>query len=230
MPDLETRVEAWRRQLLCNGVLRAWQVDELEDHLRSAYARALEQGEDDRNAWSTALNHTGQVELITAEFKKEQAMNPVSRFAGIALVLAMIGLILGTGPGGFQMYVHVPSFVALFVFVFGGLVASFGLDQVRRALRASLTSSTPLEPEEAAVLSGVLSRGQRLSWMSGVVLVIIGFIQMMGNLSDPSMIGQGVATASLSLLYGAVLAEVGFASVRQWLENRGAAMSVVSAE
>ena len=230
MPELESRVDAWRRQLLSSGVVRAWQVDELEDHLRSAYACSLEQGESDRHAWSSALNQTGQIEWITAEFKKEQAMNPLSRFAGIAVVLAMLWLIFSTGPGGLWIYVHVPSIVALVVFVSGGLVASFGLDQVRRALRASLSGSTPLEPAEAAALSAVLCRGQRLSWMSGVVLAMIGFIQMMANLSDPSMIGSGVATASLSLLYGALMAEVGFASVRQWLDNRGAALSVANAD
>lgn len=230
MPDLETRIATWRRQLQSGGAIRAWQVDELEDHLRSAYACAQEEGENDGRAWLTALNRTGQVELITAEFKKEQAMNPLSRFFGIALVLAMIWLILGTGPGGFVIFVHVPSIVAISVFVFGGLVASFGFHQVRRALRAGFSGSIPSEPAEAAALLNVLNRGQRLSWMSGVVLTIIGLVQMLANLSDPSMLGRGAATATLSLFYGAILAEVGFASLRQWLENRRAAMSVVSVD
>ena len=72
--------------------------------------------------------------------------------------------------------------------------------------------------------------GQRLAWTSGVLLAIIGLLQMMANLSDPGMIGRGIATATLSLFYGALLAEFGFAYARQWLENRSCFSAVKSGD
>jgi len=44
----------------------------------------------------------------------------------------------------------------------------------------------------------------------GMIGTLIGLVQMLQNLSDPSMIGQGMATALLTTLYGAVLSNMLF--------------------
>jgi len=223
MPELEHNLEAWRRALLSSGHLRAWQVDELEDHLREAYGAAREIEADQETAWKTALESIGRVNALTREFHKADHMSPTAKLAGIALVLALLLLILAAGPGGAGVFLHLPALLCLTVFVLGGLVASFGPGRVGRALGASLRASTPLEAAEVEHLAQVLRRGQRLAWMGGLVLAIVGAIQCLAALDDPSRLGFGLATSSLSVLYGALLAEVGFGSAQQWLRARAAA-------
>lgn len=230
MPDFEDRIHVWRRGLLASGVLMEWQADELEDHLRTALAAAMTEEQSALRAWRLALERTGEFELITAEFKKEQPMNPMSRLLGIALVITVLGLLLGHGPGGLGLFLHLTSLICFLALVFGGLVASFGLKRVGQAFRASMLGSTPLEIDEVSRFVEVFRTGQRLAWTSGVLLAIIGLLQMMANLSDPGMIGRGIATATLSLFYGALLAEFGFAYARQWLENRSCFSAVKSGD
>lgn len=40
---------------------------------------------------------------------------------------------------------------------------------------------------------------------------------MLSNLSDPALIGPGLAMCILSLLYAAILAELGFRNLQHWL-------------
>lgn len=44
----------------------------------------------------------------------------------------------------------------------------------------------------------------------GMIGTLVGLVQMLQNLSDPSMIGQGMATALLTTLYGAMLSNMLF--------------------
>jgi chemotaxis protein MotA len=44
----------------------------------------------------------------------------------------------------------------------------------------------------------------------GMIGTLVGLVQMLQNLSDPSMIGQGMATALLTTLYGAMLSNMVF--------------------
>lgn len=220
MLDFEKRMAEWRRALTAGGALRSWQVEELEDHLRTAYSFALEEFASESEAWRAALDRTGCVAAITQEFAKEQSMSPQSKALGIALTIGLLLYVLQSGPGGVNLFVHIPSMVFVLALVGGGLVASFGPARLGHALQASLRTSAPLEPTEVDSLVAVFQRGYRLSWMAGVLGFIVGFTQSMANLSDPSMIGRGLAQCSLCLFYGALLAEIFFANGRQWLENR----------
>jgi len=52
----------------------------------------------------------------------------------------------------------------------------------------------------------------------GMIGTLVGLVQMLQNLSDPSMIGQGMATALLTTLYGAMLANMVFLPLSGKLE------------
>lgn len=52
----------------------------------------------------------------------------------------------------------------------------------------------------------------------GMIGTLVGLVQMLQNLSDPSMIGQGMATALLTTLYGAMLANMLFLPLSGKLE------------
>ncbi len=54
----------------------------------------------------------------------------------------------------------------------------------------------------------------------GMIGTLVGLVQMLQNLSDPSMIGQGMATALLTTLYGAVLANMVFLPLAGKLDVR----------
>ena len=114
-------------------------------------------------AWRLALERTGEFELITAEFKKEQPMNRCLGLLGIALVITVLGLLLGHGPGGLGLFLHLTSLICFPGAGLRGLVASFGLKRVGQAFRASMLGSTPLEIDEVSSVRGGLSNGQRLA-------------------------------------------------------------------
>jgi chemotaxis protein MotA len=54
----------------------------------------------------------------------------------------------------------------------------------------------------------------------GMIGTLVGLVQMLQNLSDPTSIGQGMATALLTTLYGAMLANMLFLPLAGKLEVR----------
>ena len=54
----------------------------------------------------------------------------------------------------------------------------------------------------------------------GMIGTLVGLVQMLQNLSDPSSIGQGMATALLTTLYGAMLANMVFIPLAGKLDVR----------
>ncbi len=54
----------------------------------------------------------------------------------------------------------------------------------------------------------------------GMIGTLVGLVKMLANLSDPSMIGAGMAVALLTTLYGAVLANIFFLPISGKLDQR----------
>lgn len=65
----------------------------------------------------------------------------------------------------------------------------------------------------------ILRKGSEISPAMGLVGTLIGLVQMLGNLSDPSTIGPAMAVALLTTLYGALLAYVVFLPLASKLER-----------
>lgn len=90
-------------------------------------------------------------------------------------------------------------------------------DEVRGTLQAELVS-----------MKARHSRGQKLfKFMAGtapsmgMIGTLIGLVQMLQNLSDPSAIGPAMAVALLTTMYGAILAFMVFGPIAEKLERYG---------
>ncbi|MDH3476191.1 MAG: MotA/TolQ/ExbB proton channel family protein [Rhodospirillales bacterium] len=67
--------------------------------------------------------------------------------------------------------------------------------------------------------AGVLRRGGEVAPAMGLIGTLVGLVQMLGNLEDPSSIGPAMAVALLTTFYGAILANMVFNPVASKLER-----------
>ncbi|MCW5732260.1 MAG: MotA/TolQ/ExbB proton channel family protein, partial [Alphaproteobacteria bacterium] len=65
----------------------------------------------------------------------------------------------------------------------------------------------------------VLRKAAEVAPAMGLIGTLVGLVQMLGNLDDPSAIGPGMALALLTTFYGAVLANMVFAPLAAKLER-----------
>lgn len=78
-------------------------------------------------------------------------------------------------------------------------------------------------------MSGVqiLKKSSEVAPAMGLIGTLIGLVQMLGNLDDPSKIGPAMAVALLTTMYGAILANMVFAPMAGKLErNSGEEMKL----
>ena len=70
MFNLEQSVSEWRELMLSAGIKSPDIMDELESHLREDWARRVESGESDEQAFAGAVQGVGQPSLLEQEFAK----------------------------------------------------------------------------------------------------------------------------------------------------------------
>jgi hypothetical protein len=70
MFNLELSISEWRGQMLSAGVNNPDIVDELESHLREDWARRVQSGESEEQAFEGAVQGVGQASLLKREFAK----------------------------------------------------------------------------------------------------------------------------------------------------------------
>jgi hypothetical protein len=70
MFNLEQCISEWRGQMLSAGVKNPDIVDELESHLREDWARRVQSGESEEQAFEGAVQGVGQANLLKHEFAK----------------------------------------------------------------------------------------------------------------------------------------------------------------
>lgn len=73
----------------------------------------------------------------------------------------------------------------------------------------------------------VLRRAAEFAPAMGLIGTLIGLVQMLGRLDDPSSIGPSMAVALLTTLYGAVLANLVFAPLATRLERSAATQAFI---
>ena len=126
----------------------------------------------------------------------------ISSFVFVALVCA--GIVMG---GELLGFIDLPSIVI----VIGGMscatVGSFPLHVIGEAIGDALGKIT-IENEERVLRSyHVLSKMGDFAVASGLMGTVIGLVNMLANLDDPSAIGPAMAVALLTMLYGVILGE-----------------------
>lgn len=70
--------------------------------------------------------------------------------------------------------------------------------------------------------SSVLRKAAEVSPAMGLIGTLVGLVQMLGRLDDPSVIGPSMAVALLTTFYGAVLANMVFSPLAAKLERNSA--------
>ena len=68
----------------------------------------------------------------------------------------------------------------------------------------------------------ILFRAADVAPAMGLIGTLVGLVQMLGNLNDPTTIGPSMAVALLTTFYGAILANMVFAPLATKLERRSA--------
>ncbi len=76
--------------------------------------------------------------------------------------------------------------------------------------------------------AGILRRAAEVSPAMGLIGTLIGLVQMLGNLDDPSTIGPAMALALLTTFYGAVLSNMIFLPLATKLEANSAEEGLVN--
>lgn len=79
---------------------------------------------------------------------------------------------------------------------------------------------TSVERHERAL--AVVRRGAEIAPSMGLIGTLIGLVQMLGGLSDPSTIGPAMSVAILTTFYGAILAYMVLTPIATKLERTGA--------
>ena len=76
--------------------------------------------------------------------------------------------------------------------------------------------------------AGVIRRAGEVAPAMGLIGTLIGLVQMLGHLEDPSAIGPAMAVALLTTFYGAVLANMVFNPLANKLERNAAEETMVN--
>jgi len=111
-------------------------------------------------------------------------------------------------------------------FLAGGLrmvVDGAQSDEVEAVLRRELGATSQHQLRAASVLR----KAAEVAPAMGLIGTLVGLVQMLGNLSDPTAIGPGMAIALLTTFYGAMLANMVFAPLAAKLERNAGEAALV---
>ena len=104
------------------------------------------------------------------------------------------------------------------------IVDGLPVNEVETILRQELDSMM-LRHEKSV---SVLKKGAEYAPAMGLIGTLIGLVQMLGNLEDPSTIGPSMAVALLTTFYGALLANMVFSPLAAKLERSSAIEDVLN--
>ncbi|MFC1677403.1 MotA/TolQ/ExbB proton channel family protein, partial [Planctomycetota bacterium] len=131
------------------------------------------------------------------------------RLIGLAGATFLIVGAIAVGAGA-AMFINLPSLAITFGITFFMLLAAFGKDFLK-FIPDSLATLICTPQEANPRFAEIAAHGARYVIGAGVIGTMIGIIQMLSNLSDPSGIGAGMATALLTIFYAVITSELLFA-------------------
>lgn len=97
-------------------------------------------------------------------------------------------------------------------------------EEVERIMQQELRATV----ERHTRTVGVLRKAAEISPAMGLIGTLVGLVQMLGNLEDPSTIGPSMAVALLTTFYGAVLANLVFTPLASKLERNTTEESLIN--
>lgn len=96
--------------------------------------------------------------------------------------------------------------------------------EVERIMQSELEAT--IERQVRTV--GVLRKAAEISPAMGLIGTLVGLVQMLGNLEDPSTIGPSMAVALITTFYGAVLANLVFIPLAAKLERNASEDALIN--
>lgn len=97
-------------------------------------------------------------------------------------------------------------------------------DEIERIMLQELQSTAQRHARSASVLR----RAAEIAPAMGLIGTLVGLIQMLGNLEDPSTIGPAMAVALLTTFYGAILANMVFTPLASKLERNSSEETLIN--
>ena len=144
---------------------------------------------------------------------------PRNILVGLVLILLVIFWCVIEGRE-LQMFFDLDSFIWVFGIVAAGLWMCFGPVIAYRAIMKALFGVRHQEQGWYLLFQSVLARGYQLAWAAGLSGTLMGIINMLQNMDDPSAIGPGMAYSLFTTLYGLFLAEFIFSPLQQAMASR----------
>ncbi|MET4697376.1 chemotaxis protein MotA [Constrictibacter sp. MBR-5] len=106
----------------------------------------------------------------------------------------------------------------------GLILDGLGIGEVETSLRQEIEATTARHATGAAFMR----KAAEVAPAMGLIGTLVGLVQMLGRLEDPTSIGPAMAVALLTTLYGAVLANMLFAPLATKLERNATEEALVS--
>jgi flagellar motor component MotA len=128
------------------------------------------------------------------------------RLIGLLGAMGVIvwAIVMGSGA---TLFINIPTFVAVFGIAFFALLATFGTDFLKfipESLLNFVSTNSQPNPRYAEIALFM----SRYIIGAGIIGMMIGLIQMLANLSDPSGIGAGMAVCLLTVFYAIIFSEI----------------------
>ena len=144
-----------------------------------------------------------------------------SIIVGFVIILAFLlsAVLIGAN---LLLFIDIPSVLIVGGIVIGGIVMSFGYSLPLRTMKTALQKEGVKDLAEMREYVNVLSMASQLSIAAGVAGTLIGVVQMLATMNDPSKIGSSLACALLTAFYGVFLSEMVFQPLKQALITKSA--------
>lgn len=97
-------------------------------------------------------------------------------------------------------------------------------DEIESVMRRDILAMQ----ERHSTNAGVFRKAAEISPAMGLIGTLIGLVQMLGNLDDPSSIGPNMAIALLTTFYGAILSTMFFSPLASKLERNSVGETLIS--
>ena len=116
--------------------------------------------------------------------------------------------------GGYQYFIHLPAAIFLFCFVFSVLLCTFEKDFLMFIPHSVLSLFfTPRAP--IAKYAEISKYGSRYTIGAALIIMLIGYIQMLVHMKDPDNIGLALSLTLLPAFYALLFSEVFFVIVHK---------------
>ena len=143
---------------------------------------------------------------------------------GTAIFVIYMGVVAAIVLGGpVLQFVDFYSMVFVVGVTAGGALLSFPMSVIRGAFGdwvggsrnrfKPIQSSPALSAEQAQQADHVFRHIGRIAVASGLLGTVVGLVQMLQNMEDPSAIGPAMSVALLTLFYGLLLGGILFRSM-----------------